>query len=279
MSDVAPNANETTIGIFHLLNPPTPDDVEVIRATVAHIDFPLEAVVRPYLAKHFLGDTVTVQWLEQNEGAATASWWGTGQIDISTQFTSWRDDLPFVFAHECGHMVDSACLTAADHAALTPLMLAGPGLSGMLAHSNSGQYYRHPNEDWADTVDNDYVARPCEAYADQFVKVFATALWDGTATDVPSRQHSPRFVHYNDRDDDFRRILTAAAARITTPPTPAPAPAPAPVPRPVTMTRGKQIDDALHSINDWMRRNPKSRDRLKVRLAQKVLRSIKPRKA
>lgn len=277
MSDPAPNANETTVGLFHLLNPPTPDDVEVIRRTVAHIDFPLEAVVRPYLARHFYGDTVTVQWVEANEGAATASWWGTGQIDISTQFTSWRDDLPFVFAHECGHMVDSACLTAADHEALTTVLLAGPGMSGMLAHSNSGQFYRHPNEDWS-SIDNDYVARLNEAYADQFVKVCATALWDGTATDVPSQKHYPRFVHYNDRDDDFRRILTAAAARITTPPAPVPAPAPAPVPRPVTMTRGKQIDDALASLNAWRRRHPR-KYRLRVRAAQKALRSIKPRKA
>lgn len=270
---VAPNANEATVGAFHLLNPPTPADVELVRKILAHIDLDLDAVVRPFLARHFYGDTVTVQWIPENNGAATASWWGTGLIEISTQFTSWRDDLPFVLAHECGHMVDDACLTAADHAALTPVLHSGPGMPAPLTHSNAGTVYAHPNEDWV-SMDNDYIARLNEAFADQFVAAFAPALWDGTATDVPVSKHYPRFVHYTADTASIRRIVEAAADRVTHP-----APTPAPTPRPVTMTRGKNIDDALRSIGAWLRANPKGRDRLKVRIAQRALASIKPRRA
>lgn len=295
-TDPIPNEYETSFGIFHLVNPPSAEDAATMQRIVAHVDFDYD-VLRGYMDKHYI-KAIDVQWVESNSsGNATASWWGTGQIVISQQFTDWRDDLPFVFAHETGHMVDQMVLNEVDHRALTTILHSGPGMPGMMVHSNSGQYYRHPNEDWSDTVDNDYVARLNEDFADQFVAAFAPDLWHGTVTDVPSREHSPRFVHYTDDNAGIKKIVLAAVDRIQSPPAPlpnpTPTPPPSPTPRPVVMTRGKAVDDAIsktlaaqHDLTQWSKgkRNKGNRTKVKAALvalgvAQKALHSIKPYRA
>jgi hypothetical protein len=275
MTDPSPNSNETSFGIFHLVNPPLASDADLIRKIIDHIDFDWDAI-KPYMAKHFI-DQIDIQWITSNNGSATASWWGTGLIEISTQFTSWRDDIPFVLAHEIGHMVDFACLTPKDHVALTTIFHSGPGMSGMMAHSNSGQYYKHPTEEWTDN-DNDYVARLNENFADQFVAAIAPELWNGTATDLDCHQRWPRFVHYTDNNTAVRDIVESAANRVLNPPTPTPTPTPAPNPTPakkVVMTRGTHIDTALHHITIWKRGKHSHANRVKVAVAEKALKSIK----
>ena len=110
-------------------------------------------------------------------------------------------DPPFVFAHEVGHVIDGATLTEDDRAALAELMHAGPRLAiGHFDHDHPDAGHR--TELWAG--DNDYPARPMEAYADLFVAAFAPAVWAG---------HWPRFVHWTEDLAAVRRLTLPRARR------------------------------------------------------------------
>lgn len=197
------------IECFRLIDPPAGQE-QVVRDTLTQIDYPWEYLT-PAIRKDLDGACL-IHWNASNgPGGGTGNFWGTYDIDLSMQFTDWADDIPFVLTHEIGHMVDWATFTKSTRAELTKIFHAGPGMSTpMLVHSNSGQYYRHPNEDWSDSVNNDYIARLNECFADEFVATFAPGIWNGTV--LGQHQHWPRFVHWSDKFDTIRKITLTAGA-------------------------------------------------------------------
>lgn len=201
------------IGCFRLIDPPQGME-KTVSDTLDSINYPWERLA-PALSKDLDG-ACFIHWSDSNgPGGGTGNFWGTYDIYLSMQFTDWASSVPFVLAHEIGHMVDWATFDKRTCAELTTLFHQGPGMTGMLVHSNSGEFYRHPNEAWSDSVNNDYVARLNECYADEFVATFAPGIWGGTV--LGQSQHWPRFVHWSDKLDEVKRITLAAGTTTQVP--------------------------------------------------------------
>lgn len=248
------------IGVFRLVDPPL-DMEQVVRDTIAAIDYPWERLHQSVVEDDW-DRACFIRWIEHNNGSASGSYWGTNDIELSTQFTGWENSVPFILAHEIGHLVDHATFDKRTRDDLTALFHQGPGMPvEMLHHSNDSPNYRHPIEGWDDSVDNDYVARLNECFADEFVATFAPSIWEG---------HFPRFVHWTDDLDAVRRITLQRDMDL--------APVQAAERKSVDMRRDPLIEHALADLATWRKRHPSSKvARAKVLVARRALKAIRPK--
>ncbi|MFA9432898.1 MULTISPECIES: S-layer homology domain-containing protein [unclassified Egicoccus] len=154
-------------------------------------------------------------WLERTAGGRlsvlwrpmsmqfTGQWWAAGSaadgyprasLVLNTDMRP--SALPFTIAHELGHAVDSATLGNIDRARLSELMHRRP-LPQLGHFDHDHRDAGHANEDWSSHA-NHYPSRLNEAFADLFVAAFCPEQWE---------RRWPRFVHWTDDLDAFRRLV------------------------------------------------------------------------
>lgn len=174
----------TRIGPFLLVDPP-PGQPGMIEATVDAIDFPWDRL-DARLAKD-PDQAVLVRYLDTGQSANGLFFGRTLEIHLGTRYEGWEAGVPFVFAHEVGHLVDHALLTFDRREDLLGLMHRSPGPWD----SNPNAVEWHHDQDHAEAwvSSNPYLFRPSESYADEFVAAFAPTIWG---------QRAPRFVHWTD---------------------------------------------------------------------------------
>lgn len=257
------------VGPFRLVNPPAGQE-EIIRAAYEVIDFPWERFAVA-LARD-ADKAIIVEWDDTGQGVSGLAYGYSLKIVLSTRLYHLDSGAAFVFAHEVGHLVDSATLRDEDRDAIMALTHSD---SLTYREDSRGETFNdtwwpqaHANEHderWVSS--NDYQLRHNEAFADLFVQAFAPTIWDGTEFDTGSRY--VRFVHTTTDLEKFRDLV------LWQPPAPA---KPEPEPREKTLSRDPNIDQALRDLNQWLRHNRRrNKKRFKVLAARKILRSIRPR--
>lgn len=252
------------IGPFRLLNPPD-GQVEIVRAAYEAIDFPWErfAVALARDSDH----AILVEWNDTGQGISGLAYGYSLRIVMSNRNYHLNEGAAFVFAHEVGHLVDSATLRDEDRAAIMALThsddLTYRGDSRGETFNDTWWPEAHANEheeEWVSS--NDYQLRHNEAFADLFVQAFAPTLWDGSELNTGRRY--VRFVHTTDDLEKFRELVLWTPSE--------------PEPKEDVLTRGAYIDRAIKDMTRWLKRHPKrTKKRLKVLAARRILRSIRPR--
>lgn len=252
------------VGPFRLVNPPE-GQAEIVASAIEAIDFPWDrfAVALAHDSDH----AILVEWDDTGQGVSGLAYGYSLRIVMSDRSAHLNSAAGFVFAHEVGHLVDSATLRDEDRKAIMALTHSseetyreddrGETFNGTwwpMSHMNE-----HDDEDWTNGGDH-YFRRHNEAYADLFVAAFAPTIWDGTSGLGGKRY--PRFVHWTE-DREAVRELTLWQ------------PPPIPEPKEKTLSRGVPIDHALADLNRWLKNNPRrTKKRLTVLAARKLLRSI-----
>lgn len=190
---------------FKLINPPE-GQTKIIEAAIAAIDYPWERLTDAVQADS--DKAVLVEWDDTGQGTSGLFYGGSLRIVLSTRSYHLDSGAGFVFAHEVGHLVDSATLRDEDREALMRVTHADPKTYRWPA--GHGWSHDQPHtEEWA--TSNDYLFRHNEAFADLFVEAFAPKVWDGSFyPGAPSKGPDwLRFVHTTDDLDVVRRITLA----------------------------------------------------------------------
>lgn len=255
------------VGPFRLINPPDGQEI-IIRAAYDAIDFPWERFAVA-LARDS-DKAILVEWDDTGQGVSGLAYGYSLRIVLSTRSYHLDTGAAFVFAHEVGHLVDSATLRDEDRADIMELTHAshltyrddGRGKTFNDDWWPTAHAKPHDDEDW--TNGDDYLFRHNEAFADLFVEAFAPSIWDGTALGTGRRY--PRFVHTTEDLESLRELVLWQ-------------PPPPPEPKEKnTLSRGAPIDHALRDLNQWLRSHPRrTKKRLRVKVARAALRSIRPR--
>lgn len=190
------------VNIFEVIDPPAGAEA-VVNETIAAIRFPWRKVM-PYLRRQGVTSVKirfgAPEWMSNT----TSGNWSVGDntIYLSTQFSNWLDEVPFVLTHEIGHLIDTAVLNDRQRRILMRVFHNHPDFSVPPTLTHDG--LSHP-ERWSNGS-APYPARIYECWADEFVATFAPTVWDGTVTEAAS-QHWPRFVHWSDSFRHIKRIV------------------------------------------------------------------------
>lgn len=183
------------VGIFRLDDPPAGQE-QSIRDTVAAINFPWKRLAE------ILSEPVRVVWTDMGQ-VGTGQMIGTREMRLSTRYSGWQDRVPFVFAHECGHLVDNALLRDTQRTELLELMHASPETHRYNGQQMNGE--EHPwshnqphGPGWRGAPGDTYLFEPDESFADLFVATFAPTLIDSRRV---------RFVHWTTDVDAVRSIV------------------------------------------------------------------------
>ena len=200
---------QVQLGLFKLIVPPE-GQVEIISKTLSNIDYPWQRII-PAIRKD-PDQAVLVKWDSDMQQGATGLFYGrTYEIVLGTRYANWQSKVPFVFAHELGHMVDRA--TFDDETRDAILAKYHTDLDGKWDDredpNNPGEpfVWSHENphrEAWRNGHDV-YYLRPNEAYADSFVAAFAPSIWNSS---------SPRFAHWTKDFAAIRRLTLARRIQV-----------------------------------------------------------------
>lgn len=181
------------LGLFKLIDPPE-GQVELLRNTLKKINYPWHRLL-PALHRD-PDEAVVVRWLDLKQQGTGLFYGSTYEIHLSTRYTNWERNVPFVFAHEVGHLVDKATLRYEDRQELTLLIHASDETyrRDNDASFQGANHIAEHNEDWTKR-DKHYYLMLNEAYADLFVATFAPSLFKYV-----------RFTHWTSDFDSVRDI-------------------------------------------------------------------------
>lgn len=179
----------TAVGPFLLVDPPTPQDEALVRATIDAIEVPSwDGVTASPEFRQDSDRAVVVEWVEAMvPNTATGLYYsGTNRIVLEAG----NAGVGFVFAHEVGHMIDDLVLTDEAREQLSALMHADANPDPKFGHDGT-ELVPH-SEEWVNGAH--YGARINEAFADVFVAAYAPRVWAGDVGGGYQRHR--RFVHY-----------------------------------------------------------------------------------
>lgn len=188
------------VGIFELVDPP-PGQVEMVRQVVETSLFPWNRLIPGLRADP--DQACVVRWIPDQMGNLTGKFTGaTWEIHLGTRSQSWENRVDFVFAHECGHLVDRASLDDVERQAIIDLFHASPRTYRwndvpQNGDENPWSHDQPHNEDWRGG--NDYLFAHHEAWADAFVEAFCPQQWMGPGW--------MRFIHSTGDLEAVRRIV------------------------------------------------------------------------
>ena len=94
------------MGLFSLIDPPSPDHEAVVREAYKTTDFPWHRII-PRM-RRWPHESIKVVWQPSISSGAIGTY-ANGVITLSNQFGLSGQD--FTFVHECGHMIDSLSFT------------------------------------------------------------------------------------------------------------------------------------------------------------------------
>lgn len=171
------------LGLFELVDPPD-GQVSAVAETLDAIDYPWRRIIPA--VRRDPDQAVLIRWLDTGQQANGLYYGDRIEIHLGTRYAGWERGVPFVLAHEIGHLVDGTTLTALERADLAALWHASPEtyrrdetyLNGELieyAHAHD-----HPDTArWWSSRTAHYYLMLAEAYADAFVEAFAPTIWAG----------------------------------------------------------------------------------------------------
>lgn len=147
------------VGLFDIIDPPTPACVDMVRTVVDACDYPWHRLLPAMRVRNM--PAIPVRWVDlpANENGR---WDGTVKIAASLAGDGIMSR--FVCAHEIGHCVEEWTLTGPTRQAL-----------GVALHGRTTPVLNHDVDTWGPT--NDHYGSLREAAADLFAAVFAPAMY------------------------------------------------------------------------------------------------------
>lgn len=198
---------DVQLGLFHLVDPPD-GQTGAIADTLARIDYPFARII-PAIRQD-PDQAVLVRWDPDMQQGATGLFYGhTYEIHLGTRYSGWEGKVPFVFAHEVGHMVDRATFDRDTRTAIMDLYHDSPETyrrDGQTLNDKVIEYaHSHEHRETWTAAQPHYYFKINESFADSFVAAFAPSVWAG--------KH-PRFTHWTSDLDTVRRLTLQRRIRV-----------------------------------------------------------------
>lgn len=178
------------VGPFILDNPPSGQE-SMVRSVLASCDYPWPRVM-PALRGDANG-AVVVKWQQLSQAFTGQFFPSSYEIHISTRYDGWwQQQSPHTFAHECGHLVDTATLNTPERAQLLTILHTSEPTIGQFNHDSPEMAH---NEQWINLSTVPHMARINEAYAEAWVAAF-----------VPSVFLNVGYIHWPSNLQDIRQV-------------------------------------------------------------------------
>lgn len=196
------------LGVFELIDPPE-GQVDMVMRVLAACSYPWRRVIPA--VRRDPDQAVLIKWMDLGQKGTGLFYGGTYEIHLSTRYANWQRNVPFVFAHELGHLVDRATLRNSDREELTYLLHDSPETyryddesAWMNDKPRNDAHIREHNERWT-RRDKHYHLMLNEAYADLFVATF-----------IPSVFRYVRFTHWTSDLEAVQHITLQRSIQVFT---------------------------------------------------------------